>query len=79
MKMSKLIKKPVLCRNELGAKARLYGIETCLISDAGRTQIAPGSRTVLGIGPGNLEENCSLSLLSKDVKSVVKKSAFSLL
>ncbi|XP_028400742.1 peptidyl-tRNA hydrolase 2, mitochondrial-like [Dendronephthya gigantea] len=37
---------------ELARKARGYGIETCLISDAGRTQIAPGSRTVLGIGPG---------------------------
>ncbi|CAF1543725.1 unnamed protein product, partial [Rotaria sordida] len=24
---------------------------TCLIRDAGRTQIEPGSKTVLGIGP----------------------------
>jgi len=23
-----------------------------LIQDAGRTQVAPGSRTVLGVGPG---------------------------
>ena len=29
------------------------GLEVCLIRDAGRTQIAPGSKTVLGVGPGN--------------------------
>lgn len=28
------------------------GLVTCLIRDAGRTQIASGSRTVLGVGPG---------------------------
>ena len=27
------------------------GIPYCLIEDAGRTQIAAGSRTVLGLGP----------------------------
>jgi hypothetical protein len=42
------------CRRELAHKARGFGIETCLISDAGRTQIAPGSRTVLGLGPGKV-------------------------
>ncbi|XP_076452510.1 peptidyl-tRNA hydrolase 2, mitochondrial-like [Babylonia areolata] len=37
---------------ELGSKAQSLGLVTCLISDAGRTQIAPGSKTVLGVGPG---------------------------
>ena len=46
---------PVLLhRKELANKAHSYGVETCLVRDAGRTQIAPGSRTVLGIGPGIL-------------------------
>ncbi|EDO41127.1 predicted protein [Nematostella vectensis] len=39
----------------LSKKARSLGLETCLIRDAGRTQIAPGSKTVLGVGPGPLE------------------------
>jgi len=32
--------------------ARKLGLVTSIISDAGRTQIAPGSKTVLGVGPG---------------------------
>ncbi|NXX92931.1 PTH2 hydrolase, partial [Centropus bengalensis] len=32
--------------------AKHLGLTVSLIQDAGRTQIAPGSRTVLGIGPG---------------------------
>lgn len=34
------------------AQAKEVGLPVSLIQDAGRTQIAPGSRTVLGIGPG---------------------------
>ncbi|KAM3601561.1 uncharacterized protein V6R79_014864 [Siganus canaliculatus] len=34
------------------AQAREAGLPVSLIQDAGRTQIAPGSRTVLGVGPG---------------------------
>ncbi len=30
---------------------RSAGINCCLISDAGKTQVAAGSRTVLGVGP----------------------------
>lgn len=39
-------------RIDLHAKGRSLGLEVCVISDAGRTQIAPGSKTVLGVGPG---------------------------
>jgi len=34
--------------------ATAKGLVSNLVQDAGRTQIAAGSRTVLGIGPGNL-------------------------
>lgn len=37
---------------DLLGHAREVGLPVSLIQDAGRTQIAPGSRTVLGIGPG---------------------------
>ena len=33
------------------------GLEVCVIRDAGRTQIAPGSKTVLGVGPGKHLKN----------------------
>lgn len=36
---------------ELRLQAKRKGLTTCLIRDAGRTQIEPGSKTVLGIGP----------------------------
>lgn len=32
--------------------AKEKGIFTSIIRDAGRTQIAPGSKTVLAVGPG---------------------------
>lgn len=35
----------------LQAKARALGLVSYIVEDAGRTQIAAGSRTVLGIGP----------------------------
>ncbi|XP_015260196.1 PREDICTED: peptidyl-tRNA hydrolase 2, mitochondrial [Cyprinodon variegatus] len=37
---------------DLMGRAREAGLAVSLIQDAGRTQIAPGSRTVLGVGPG---------------------------
>ncbi|NWR08906.1 PTH2 hydrolase, partial [Paradoxornis webbianus] len=40
---------------QLLAEAKRLGLTVSLIQDAGRTQIAPGSRTVLGIGPGPAE------------------------
>jgi PTH2 family peptidyl-tRNA hydrolase len=36
----------------LARVARSHGLITSLVSDAGHTQVAPGSKTVLGIGPG---------------------------
>lgn len=36
---------------ELLAKARSLGVTAETIQDAGRTQIEPGSLTVLGVGP----------------------------
>ncbi|KAG8451663.1 hypothetical protein GDO86_003743 [Hymenochirus boettgeri] len=38
---------------DLLTHAKQLGLTVSLIQDAGRTQIAPGSRTVLGIGPGS--------------------------
>nr|XP_028564533.1 peptidyl-tRNA hydrolase 2, mitochondrial isoform X1 [Podarcis muralis] len=40
---------------QLLGEAKTLGLTVSLIQDAGRTQIAPGSRTVLGIGPGPVE------------------------
>ncbi|XP_029375397.1 peptidyl-tRNA hydrolase 2, mitochondrial [Echeneis naucrates] len=37
---------------DLLGHAKEIGLPVSLIQDSGRTQIAPGSRTVLGIGPG---------------------------
>ncbi|XP_051539691.1 peptidyl-tRNA hydrolase 2, mitochondrial-like [Myxocyprinus asiaticus] len=40
------------CLLELLTHAKVVGLPVSLIQDAGRTQIAPGSQTVLGVGPG---------------------------
>lgn len=40
---------------QLERHARSVGLVTSIIRDAGRTQIASGSRTVLGVGPGPVE------------------------
>ncbi|XP_059474690.1 peptidyl-tRNA hydrolase 2, mitochondrial-like [Neocloeon triangulifer] len=37
---------------QLATAARAHGLGVALIRDAGRTQIASGSTTVLGVGPG---------------------------
>lgn len=40
---------------ELSSLAREVGLTVSIIQDAGRTQIAAGSRTVVGIGPGPVD------------------------
>lgn len=47
----------VTCRNqqemnELRTKAERAGLPTFMVADAGRTQVAAGSKTVLVVGPG---------------------------
>lgn len=37
----------------LASHARSKGLITSLVRDAGRTQLAPGTRTVLGVGPAD--------------------------
>ena len=39
-------------RKQLVASAKSKGLNASLIRDAGRTQIAPGTYTVVGVGPG---------------------------
>ncbi|KAG8178817.1 hypothetical protein JTE90_015370 [Oedothorax gibbosus] len=38
---------------DLAVKAKRAGLVTSIVCDAGRTQIPSGSKTVLGVGPGN--------------------------
>lgn len=39
----------------IAAHARVLGLDSTIIQDAGRTQIASGSKTVCGVGPGPVE------------------------
>ena len=52
----------------MAEKAESLGIPNYIVVDAGRTQIAAGSETVLALGPGNVSEinqvTGSLKLLS---------------
>ena len=41
----------LMCRDAIKKAAEESGISTSVIMDAGRTQIAAGSRTVLALGP----------------------------
>ena len=52
MKIIKIIFVLICCRLQLAREARSLGLNASLVKDAGRTQIAPGSVTVLGVGPG---------------------------
>lgn len=40
---------------EIARNAEAAGLLTKIIKDAGHTQVAPGSRTVCGVGPGPME------------------------
>lgn len=44
-----------MCRDEVAQSARKLGLSVYIVSDAGRTQIAAGSRTVLSVGPGTVQ------------------------
>lgn len=44
----------LLERNQLKEKLKEAGISTYTVTDAGRTQIPSGSKTVMGVGPGTL-------------------------
>lgn len=50
---------------ELKEKARREGISTALITDAGLTEVAPGTVTVLGIGPAKAID---LDKITKELK-----------
>ena len=56
--------KEMLKYNQLAKDA---GLVTAMITDAGRTVIAPGTRTCVGIGPDSQEE---IDSICKDLKMV---------
>ena len=42
----------IMLRLKAASEASQQGLNTYIVRDAGRTQIAPGSKTVLCVGPG---------------------------
>lgn len=55
--MKVVVKAPdELIFHKVSADARKLGLSTHIVRDAGRTQIAPGSKTVLCVGPGTAKE-----------------------
>ena len=49
-----------LLRKDLYSKALAVGLNANVVKDAGRTQIAPGSITVLAVGPGLTDTYCQM-------------------
>ena len=49
---------PFLASLKAASDAASLGLNTHIVRDAGRTQIAPGSKTVLCVGPG--KSKCTL-------------------
>jgi peptidyl-tRNA hydrolase, PTH2 family len=50
---------------ELEEKARASGIITYMVRDAGHTQVAPGSCTVVALGP---EESAAIDAITRHLK-----------
>jgi hypothetical protein len=59
--------------NALYEEAKAAGLNACVVHDAGHTQVAAGTATVLAIGPGLLVSLCVLKL------SVVSNLSISIL
>jgi PTH2 family peptidyl-tRNA hydrolase len=57
--------------SHLEERAREYGYEHSVIVDAGRTQIAPGSATVLGVGPVPIS---NLNKLTEGLKQAYRRT-----
>lgn len=49
---------------KVAQKAASLGLITAMVRDAGRTQVVPGTKTVLGVGPGpvDLIDQCTNNL-----------------
>lgn len=41
---------------EISRKAKQFNLNTCLIRDAGHTQVEPNTKTVLAIGPDEAQK-----------------------
>ena len=54
---------PVHHSFKVASDAASLGLNTHIVCDAGRTQIAPGSKTVLCVGPG--KSQCPISLIPR--------------
>ena len=52
-------------------QARSLGLVSAVIADAGRTQIAPGSKTVLAVGPGPAELVDQVEYLKETIRDKV--------
>ena len=55
---------PFLASLKAASDAASLGLNTHIVRDAGRTQIAPGSKTVLCVGPG--KSKCTEKIVTYD-------------
>jgi peptidyl-tRNA hydrolase len=56
----------MIFRDEIEAKAKQAGIVTYLVLDAGRTQVASGSKTVLAVGPGTVHNTNTYQITTQN-------------
>ena len=52
--LATFLKSSHLFRLAIAQHARALDLTVSLVQDAGRTQIAPGSKTVIAVGPGKI-------------------------